>query len=298
MFSLLKTRCVALSVVVLAASVALDALADDAKPTGADVGFTNLVLRSVPKVPRCLSRFLDYPPGRGVLGFPRCLFESPFKANPDFWLKGMDFTCVSPWNDSYGRFRAGTAISRRHVIFVKHFPVANGTRIAFVGENGDVSHYTIKATKSLDVTDIQIGLLDYELTPDVRPARILPENGEAFFAEGSKWPAVTFDQNERVYLSELTNQKVVWAKGLYLHNGESSSADWKKLGGRLISGDSGNPAFMVYRGQPIFLYCLRGGGAGLGPMVHRFREHVQRAMDELCPGYKLEEFDFGCVAAP
>jgi len=157
------------------------------------------------KLPQCLSRFLDYPPSRGILGFPRCLFENPFKPNPDFWLKDVDFSCVSPWNDSYGRFRAGTAISKRYVLFVDHFPVAPGTRMTFVGVNGDVSHYTIKATKALSENDILVGLLDYELTPDVHPAKILPMKGECLFEEGSKWPVVTFDQYERACLSEATN---------------------------------------------------------------------------------------------
>ena len=26
--------------------------------------------------------------------------------------------------------------------------------------------------------------------------------------------------------------------------------------------------------------------------MHSFRREIQAAMDELCPGYKLEEFDF------
>ena len=40
----------------------------------------------------CLSRFDDYPPSKGKLGFPRCLWEKPFPANEKFWLKDVDFS--------------------------------------------------------------------------------------------------------------------------------------------------------------------------------------------------------------
>ena len=29
--------------------------------------------------------------------------------------------------------------------------------------------------------------------------------------------------------------------------------------------------------------------------MHLFRNEIQTVMDELCPGYKLEEFDFAAV---
>ena len=70
-----------------------------------------------------LSRFADYPPSKGKLGFPRCLWEKPFPANEKFWLKGVNFSCASPWSDESGTVRAGTLISKRHIIFAKHFPL-------------------------------------------------------------------------------------------------------------------------------------------------------------------------------
>ena len=80
----------------------------------------------------CLSRFAEYPPSKGRLGFPRCLFQKPFPANEKFWLKGVDFSCASPWNDECGAVWAGTLISKRHIIFAKHFPLWKGCRVLFV----------------------------------------------------------------------------------------------------------------------------------------------------------------------
>jgi len=244
------------------------------------------------KLPRCLSRFSDYPPGPGKLGFPRCLFETPFPANPDFWLKDVDFSCVSPWNDSYGRLRAGTAISKRHILFAAHFPLSKGTRIAFVGNTGEPSHYSIKEAKAVEGTDAMIGLLDYELTPDVNPAKVLPEGFEKWLKDGTKWPIVTFDQHERVTLSEMTFQWVEKRKRMLTSNLRPTDPLWKKFNFAIVGGDSGNPAFLLYKGHPILFYCLSTGGAGCGPFVHQHRPGMQKVMDELCPGYKLECFDF------
>ena len=60
-------------------------------------------------------------------------------------------------------------------------------------------------------------------------------------------------------------------------------------------GDSGNPAFLIVDNQPILLYCLFRGGYGSGPALHLYRREIQAAMDELCPGYTLETFDFASV---
>ena len=238
----------------------------------------------------CLSRFADYPPSKGKLGFPRCLWEKPFPANEKFWLKDVDFSCASPWSDECGTLRAGTLISKRHIIFVKHFPLWKGCRVLFVDQQGEVCPCRIEATKQVIDRDIMIGLLDYEVTPTIHPARILPDNYSDYIGDGAGLPIVTFNQSEKAFLSEC--------RGVNMHsiaNTSTTNTAWKALGGRLITGDSGNPAFLLIGNEPILLYCLRGGGAGLGPSVFHFRKAIQRTMDELCPGYKLEPFDFSKV---
>ena len=235
----------------------------------------------------CLSRFSDYPPSRGKLGFPRCLWEKPFPANGKFWLEDVDFSCASPWNDSCGAVRAGTLISKRHIVFAKHFPLWKGCRILFVDQQGEVCPCRVEATKALEKCDIMIGLLDYEVTPDIHPAKILPDDFARHIGDGKGLPVVTFNQREQAFLSEcrgITTNSIL--------NAASTNAAWKALGGKIVTGDSGNPAFLLIGNEPILLYCLLSGGAGHGPAIHRYRREIQKAMDELCPGYKLECFDF------
>ncbi|MCQ2395430.1 MAG: hypothetical protein MJ249_14200 [Kiritimatiellae bacterium] len=235
----------------------------------------------------CLSRFDDYPPSKGKLGFPRCLWEKPFPSNVKFWLKDVDFSCVSPWSDEAGTVRAGTLISKRHIIFAKHFPLWKGVRILFVDGEGDVCPCRVEATKPLEKCDIMIGSLDYEVTPNIHPAKILPEDYAKWIGDGKGLPIVTFNQREQAFLSECRGI----ASNAVL-NIASTNVNWKALGGKIVTGDSGNPAFLLVGNEPILLYCLFSGGVGHGPAVHWRRREIQKAMDELCPGYKLEEFDF------
>ena len=235
----------------------------------------------------CLSRFSDYPPSKGKLGFPRCLWEKPFPANEKFWLKDVDFSCVSPWNDSCGATRAGTLISPRHIVFAKHFPLWKGVRILFIDQQGEVCPCHVEATRALNDCDVMIGLLDYEVTPNIHPAKILPDDFAEYIGDGQGLPIVTFNQQEQVYLSQL---KQVTTNNLT--NAASAKESWKKLEGKFVGGDSGNPAFLLIGNEPILIYCLFGGGIGQGPSLHRHRREIQKAMDELCPGYKLESFDF------
>lgn len=242
----------------------------------------------------CLSRFGDYPPSKGKLGFPRRLFEKPFPANEKFWLRDVDFSCVSPWNDSCGTLRAGTAISKRHVIFAKHFPLWKGVRILFVGQDGQVCPRSIEATKEVPKSDILIGLLNAELTPNIKPAKILPLDYEKYVGRGGGLPVVTFDQHENVYLTELT---IIVTPECGRWQGSIYPKDERRHAFRhpMIGGDSGNPAFLLIGNEPILLYCLKAGNAGGGPAIHRYRNEIQKAMDELCLGYKLEAFDFAAL---
>jgi len=174
----------------------------------------------------------------------------------------------------------------------KHFPLGVGTRIAFVGETGETSHYSIKAETALTSCDIMVGLLDYELTPDVHPAKILPADFEKRFPKGSRCPLFMLNQHEQAYLSEIRFYYDPASNRIRLENHMQMTELGRKYGGKIISGDSGGPAFLLYRDKPIFLFCLHIGGTGHGPQIHEHRDEVQRAMDDLCPGYQLEGFVF------
>ena len=245
---------------------------------------TNAVARRVrSKDPaKCLSRFVDY---------PECCTSEKFTLNPTFWLKGVDFSCVSPWNSGGGKQRAGVAISKRHIVFAKHFPLWKGVRIQFVGEDGGVCPCCVEATRPIGKTDIMIGLLNAEVTPNIRPARILPSNYVKFIGNGENFPIVTFTQNEKALLGSLspipTNST---RRSMVCH--PPADKMLTAFNALVEIGDSGDPVFLLLGNEAVLIYCLQGGLYGSGPGLHFYRREIQAAMDALCPGYKLETFDF------
>lgn len=239
-----------------------------------------------PKV--CLARFCDYETNAR---------HDRFVSNTNFWLKGIDFSCVSPWNSASGRLRAGTAISKRHIIYASHFQIPKGARILFTDENGGVCPCRLVDSRTVLKSDIQIGLLDAELTPNIRPAMVLPEDYGKWLPNRSKWPVVTFTQHEEAVLSELLCSRIKGRPDLTICNHETDTENWKPFSRKIVVGDSGNPAFMLIGKQPVLLYCLLGGGHGFGDMIHKYRKEIQAAMDELCPGYKLQTFNFASAHA-
>lgn len=255
-------------------------------PTGAVDDIRDRVSKGNPTNGLC--RFISYDANVG---------KGKFVINTNFWLRGVDFSCVSPWNSAGGRFRAGTAISKRHIIFAKHLPMGKGTKIVFTDDVIGECPCRIADTRSIDKSDIMIGLLDYELTPNIKPAKILPPNFTNYIGTAKGMPVITFNQNEEAILSSAASLP---DSRRYSHwfsekpKDVSMAAYWKPI----AKGDSGNPAFLLVNNEPILIYCLWGIGcwSGTGPAIHNFRRQIQKTMDELCPGYKLEMFDFEKVA--
>ena len=228
-----------------------------------------------------LERFVNYPSEA---------MKDRFTHNPKFWAKGIDFSCASPWNSAGGSQRAGTLISKRHIIFAQHFPLWKGVRIVFVGEDGGVCPCYVEKTKPLKRGDIMIGLLNAEVTPNIHPAKILPVGFEKYIGDGKGMPVGTFNQKEKLYLTEANAVPTNGAPMYGISSRDTTSAKLARFREDIVGGDSGNPAFLLIGDQAILAYCLYSVAAG--PAPHMYRSEIQQTMDELCPGYKLEEFDF------
>ena len=252
------------------------------------------------ETPGSLSRFVGYPSGAE---------QNQFTPNCSFWAKGVDFSCASPWNSCGGRLRAGTLISRRHLVLASHFPLGAGTRIVFVGEDGGACPCWIDKTKTVTGTDIMVASLDAEVTPNIKPARLLPDDYRPYISDGDGLPVITLDQDEQGLPGELVSlptNKVRFARiasgspggqsileiPCYGKARESTQAKRRDMSKTLGPYASGNPAFLLVGNKAILIYCISGSGFGTGPLLHLYKREIQATMDELCPGYKLQEFDF------
>lgn len=271
-----------MSLILLAALPAM--VAEPIPVSARDVAVKSVDRRIEGKSPeRALARFADY---------PATASKGEFKPNPDFWAKEVDFSCASPWNSAGGNLRAGTAISRRIIIFANHFPMGKGVRVTFVGTDGTPTSCAISDTKRVPGTDLCLGLLDAELPPTVNPAKLLPAGYQQYIGQGGGFPVVTLNQREEAIvanimaMSDLKNRCRVF--GIYPKN----FPDRMVFNRELIVGDSGSPAFFIFGTEPVLLYLLQAGMAGSGDSPHMVRELLEKTMSELRPGERPTYFDF------
>ncbi|MBQ3289463.1 MAG: hypothetical protein IJH50_08665 [Kiritimatiellae bacterium] len=126
-----------------------------------------------------------------------------YTLNTNCWAYGIDTSCASPRNSWYGSCKAGTAVTRRHIVLANHYPLRIGDHLSFLGTN-DVSYSrTIIATSRVADTDIFVCLLGSDLPESVNPAKLLPQNYQNYIGTGRGIPGLMFDCCERAIVSEF-----------------------------------------------------------------------------------------------
>ena len=220
-----------------------------------------------------------------------------FVLNAEFWASDIDTSCASMWNDATNDFwggacsqwhKAGTAISKRHIITAWHYAIPIGTTIWFMGNDGVTCSRIVTGYRSIG-GDICIQSLDSDLPNSIVPVKILPQNYTNYLGSAKRLPIVTFDQEEKLIVSDTDKLKE------YANKTEVTNAlrpiDLTRLAfyENVISGDSGNPRFLLVRDHLVLLSVLHYGGVGSGCFVSHYAEEIQQAMNSLCPGYQLEK---------
>lgn len=209
--------------------------------------------------------------------------------NPSVWCSDIsDITCISPWNSHEGYARAGTLISPRHIVFANHFLIPNGATMKFV-TMGDVEvSRTITNQVQIAGTDLQIAVLDSDVPGTIGFAKILPQSIYSQLiglinSVSVSIPAIRLDQEEKATVGDTDYQST--------QSGFRSPSDSKRLEfyETVITYDSGNPAFWVYKGSLIILTVWTSGGGGSGGSIHYYRNEINAAMTALGGGYQLTE---------
>tara|TARA_R110000764_G_C11006878_1_gene382804 strand:+ start:871 stop:2199 length:1329 start_codon:yes stop_codon:yes gene_type:complete len=135
-----------------------------------------------------------------------------FTRNDSFWGIGLDgLSALSPNNSRGANNRAGTALTKRHVICAAHYPLAKGDTIDFVT---DVSGATVASTHTIQEAkthplyagqsggycyDIQICLLDSDLPAGIDFMEVMPSNYGDYIGQYGWMGGVgcVFDQEQK-----------------------------------------------------------------------------------------------------
>lgn len=166
------------------------------------------------------------------------------------WSSRFDLSGIS-WNDP----RTVTAISPVHVVMAAHYARPSFTPLIFHDRKGLMhSRKIIRMMPLGGGIDIAVGLLDEPLPPGVARYRV------ATAADLAPMQLVLVtDQTMMLSLHRLggiDSQRVI------LGNDPRIPRDyWRKL----VTGDSGNPAFVLKGGELLLLTTFTTGGSGSGP---------------------------------
>jgi len=223
-----------------------------------------------------------------------------FIRNPDCWAADIDLTCCSPWNSNARNRKAGTLISPRQVLFVvhSHYTPPVGTTMYFVGKTNEIITRTLVATvRHPDCPpppdgrypDIAIGLLDSDVPTNIISfAKVLPDDYAMILGTGQRLPCLRLDQEEKALIGDV---------GTIASSGRNTTAtmpiwpDRMQFYEDVITGDSGNPMFIILDGQPVLLTLWTMGVEGSGTSTTMFKEDINALMRQLDDAYQLTPID-------
>jgi hypothetical protein len=212
------------------------------------------------------------------------IFTSYATDRPSPWggnfTRRMNFTGVA-WDDT----RTATLVSPEHVVMAAHYQRPVGTALVFHDRRGRPQRRVLAAVESLaGIADVAVGRLDAPLPDSVRPYRVLPPSGGYGALAGCL--AVVSDQHRKAFIHEIAG---VTGNGLHFRHPAASRIS-PHLTKNLVTGDSGNPSFLLVGGELVLIETHTTGGPGAGPFLSSpaVFAAINGAMSKLGGGQRLQ----------
>lgn len=193
-----------------------------------------------------------------------------YSRNPACWAYDIRqaMTCISPWNSNAANRKAGVALTKRHIANAAHYEYPVGTTVRFItADNVTVTRTVIGKKRHPDYTpyspDITLYLLDSDLPESITPCKVLPSNYADYLPTGPEQIAtLCLDQEEKALVTDLRSYGSTTVTFKYPDTPEEQILYEDK-----ISGDSGNPAFLIVNSELVCLTLWTYGGAGSGTFL-------------------------------
>ena len=190
--------------------------------------------------------------------------------NPDCWASkyNTDLTCISPWNSNNGIRKAGTAITKRHIINARHYTYPVGTTVRFITNDNQVVDRTISSlyTQSSSQIDLCIYTLNEDLPDTITPCKLLPANYTNYLTVSRKnyIPVLSLDFEEKANIHACTSIAPSNPKPPSVYTDISKPKRLSELNfyEKAIVGDSGNPIFMIINNQLVLITVRYTTGSG------------------------------------
>lgn len=181
---------------------------------------------------------------------------------------------------SFNRPMTATLVTQRHVVMAFHYRRKVGEKLVFHNREGKRAERILIAVKKV-VGDVAVGMLNEDL-PRSFKAYPLPSPGRNYDHLVGK-TALVSDQNRRLFCHEVSR---VSTEQLGFRHPTPAQYGWSK---KLISGDSGNPSFIISGNELVLIETHTFGGAGSGPFYGSptIQKTLQSIIKQMSPGYKL-----------
>lgn len=201
----------------------------------------------------------------------------------------LDFSGASPWNSTMQYAGAGTLISPRHLLFASHYTPAAGTTIGFLDQDNHVITRTLMNTRQIGTTDIRIGVLDADVPSTIAYYPLLSYADFQRHIAQSRVPMIRLDQNDTVFIQDIT---LVNSTDIIMMSSVGTRAPYTS--GWAISGDSGNPDFVVIGDQLVLLGAQHTPNGN--PDTGNYIAEINAAMTALGGGYQITQLDLSQFA--
>lgn len=219
--------------------------------------------------------------------------------NTNCWASGFDLTCIAVYNSNEKDSQmGGTLISPRHVVFAHHFAIPNGTQLQFVAKNNTVVSRVLSNSVQIGSTDLQIGVLDSDVPTNlITFAPVLPASYTNYFPNSLQpistnyIPALCLNQYEDALESDIS---AVAAGGVSFK--APSNPIRSLFYENKVTGDSGQPGFIILNGQLVLLTVYTYNGSGSGWFIPGYIDQINSAMATLGGGYSLTQVNLSPFA--
>jgi uncharacterized delta-60 repeat protein len=199
----------------------------------------------------------------------------------------IDWTGISPYNTSGGYHAPGTLISPRHVLMATHYSASVGAKMIFVDSSNTVYERTVFSIQSISGTDINVGVLDSDVPDSITYYAVIASSTlssvlQKFTTGGIDVPIISFDQEKKAIARSMNTIGTSITHNVYSTTSRATFSE------DIVSGDSGNPNFILIDNQAVLIGSHRG--AGSFPNLGAYISQINSAMTSLGGGYQLTEY--------
>lgn len=229
--------------------------------------------------------------------------------SPGSWVtKGsvpLDLTGASPWNsynptingnpyNTNGNRLAGTLITPRHLLFAAHAAPPIGTQIIFVDNQNNIVRPipTVTAYRRILTTDIVVSTLSADMPSSIAYYPILDKAELAkYMSAYQNIPIMLLDQEDKALIKDTSSNFVTSLNISHIPSLDPQRALFNET---IISGDSGNPGFVIINGKLVIVLTIHD--VPFGPNLAYYKQLIQDAINEMTPtpAYNLPKVDLSC----